>query len=619
MKEIKLKVTVDGKQAEVTFQRLREELDAQGLSLRNKNKEEVDAEQITREYANAAEETLRVEKDRLEVLQAQQRIAGQSTAETEKRLSTVNQMIGGYDRLNITQRDNVALQNRSAYAMSNFGRVIADSNYGIIGMANNIGPLTDSFVMLRQQAGGTSAAFASMAASAFSPAGAAVLIGSVLPAALVFLSDKFESTSESVEKLQKRMQSLSIPQLADEINTLTKEISKTVGNTSAADWWTRVLPTQFQADNAAKNLANVAVNVALLRQRLDELNEQEQEKLQERLIELQIEADGTLDQFEREKVLAAERRKVAEDDLSDRLAKGQISQALYEKELNMLYDIYDLEVKRQDAKRADQSSKERLAQIDAEFQKELDNTDKMQKLLDKPADFSSTKRAGRFDKKKEIKKQADEQADAVREGNDKVRAELDRFAAEIEERAQRLEQAAIGIGSAFGTGIADSIAAGKPSIKNALKEILITILNFLEAEYVAAQAKAGIDAILGDPTKLAALTLGVAALESAKAAINSFRVGGYTGDGASSEPAGKVEKGEYVFSAFDTARIGLERLERFRRSTPPSKSIMDPQRQPSSADQISKLASRPIVVKVGDYEFMQAKQLAEDRLDKRRP
>lgn len=64
----------------------------------------------------------------------------------------------------------------------------------------------------------------------------------------------------------------------------------------------------------------------------------------------------------------------------------------------------------------------------------------------------------------------------------------------------------------------------------------------------------------------AAAVVGGAALIAAFALIKGFEGGGYTGDGGSSEPAGVVHKGEYVFTKKQTAAIGKDRLAAFARN-----------------------------------------------------
>ncbi len=62
----------------------------------------------------------------------------------------------------------------------------------------------------------------------------------------------------------------------------------------------------------------------------------------------------------------------------------------------------------------------------------------------------------------------------------------------------------------------------------------------------------------------AAAAIGLAALTAVIAAAGSFAHGGYTGHGRRDEPAGIVHKGEYVFDAATTQRLGPTTLEALR-------------------------------------------------------
>jgi hypothetical protein len=62
----------------------------------------------------------------------------------------------------------------------------------------------------------------------------------------------------------------------------------------------------------------------------------------------------------------------------------------------------------------------------------------------------------------------------------------------------------------------------------------------------------------------AAAAVGLLALVAAMAVMGGFAEGGYTGDGGKYEPAGVVHRGEYVFDAEATRRIGVENLEAMR-------------------------------------------------------
>ena len=111
------------------------------------------------------------------------------------------------------------------------------------------------------------------------------------------------------------------------------------------------------------------------------------------------------------------------------------------------------------------------------------------------------------------------------------------------------------IGKALGEGLAGSIAGTEDALKDAWKSILNTLLTAIEKMLIASEISASLLTISGIGTakglanlaKLAAITV---AFEGLKAGINSFAVGGYTGQGGMFEPAGVVHKGEFVANSF---------------------------------------------------------------------
>lgn len=75
-----------------------------------------------------------------------------------------------------------------------------------------------------------------------------------------------------------------------------------------------------------------------------------------------------------------------------------------------------------------------------------------------------------------------------------------------------------------------------------------------------------------------AAAVGLAAVVAAMGAFGGFQGGGYTGDGAPNAMAGVVHRGEYVFDAPSTQRIGVDRLESLRSGT------LAPMSTPKSTD-----------------------------------
>jgi hypothetical protein len=81
-------------------------------------------------------------------------------------------------------------------AFANFGRIVQDAPFGLLGISNNIDPLLNSFAQLKASAGGTGAALKQMAGQLIGPAGLIFLLGSALPTALLFAQKYFKDTEK---------------------------------------------------------------------------------------------------------------------------------------------------------------------------------------------------------------------------------------------------------------------------------------------------------------------------------------------------------------------------------------------------------------------------------------
>lgn len=71
-------------------------------------------------------------------------------------------------------------------ALVNFGRVVQDAPFGLIGIANNIDPLISSFQSLKRETGSTGAALKGLAGALMGPAGIAIAVSAVTSAFIAF-------------------------------------------------------------------------------------------------------------------------------------------------------------------------------------------------------------------------------------------------------------------------------------------------------------------------------------------------------------------------------------------------------------------------------------------------
>lgn len=123
---------------------------------------------------------------------------------------------------------------------------------------------------------------------------------------------------------------------------------------------------------------------------------------------------------------------------------------------------------------------------------------------------------------------------------------------EYKNETKKMVSFAQGIGEEFGQTFADMLTDSEKSLGDFMKATLVLILDTLEKTMIAYIAEATMASIkdngllFGLASAAAKTALITAAFETAKAAINGFESGGYTGYGKHDEPKGIVHAGEFV-------------------------------------------------------------------------
>jgi hypothetical protein len=108
----------------------------------------------------------------------------------------------------------------ASQSLINFSRIAQDAPYGIMGIANNLNPMVESFQRLAATEGGTKKALQAMVAGLMGPAGIGVAIGVVSSLAVTFskeISQFFKGPADELEKFR------------DELNKVAQEIYKIIG------------------------------------------------------------------------------------------------------------------------------------------------------------------------------------------------------------------------------------------------------------------------------------------------------------------------------------------------------------------------------------------------------
>jgi len=106
----------------------------------------------------------------------------------------------------------------ASQSLINFSRIAQDAPYGIMGVANNLNPMVESFQRLAATEGGTKKALQAMAAGLIGPAGVGVAIGIVSSLAVTFskeISAFFKGPTGELEEFRKKLK-----EVADDIYKL---------------------------------------------------------------------------------------------------------------------------------------------------------------------------------------------------------------------------------------------------------------------------------------------------------------------------------------------------------------------------------------------------------------
>ena len=99
----------------------------------------------------------------------------------------------------------------ASQSLINFSRIAQDAPYGIIGIANNLNPMVESFQRLAKTEGGTKKALTAMIDGLAGPAGLGVVLGIVSSLAVVFskqIGEAFSGSSDKVKELREELKKL---------------------------------------------------------------------------------------------------------------------------------------------------------------------------------------------------------------------------------------------------------------------------------------------------------------------------------------------------------------------------------------------------------------------------
>lgn len=153
------------------------------------------------------------------------------------------------DKATVKLRQLPNVTGQTSAALTNFGRVIQDAPYGIIGIANNIDPLVTSFNQLKTSTGSTKAALGELLSGLAGPAGIAIAISSITSLLVKFGDQLFTSSKEmSNAELSSISYSGSLEKIAESLDKLRDSLE--FGNAIA------------NLDNQLKGLSGSELDIA---------------------------------------------------------------------------------------------------------------------------------------------------------------------------------------------------------------------------------------------------------------------------------------------------------------------------------------------------------------------
>lgn len=149
----------------------------------------------------------------------------QAIINRQKQLFYANERLeSGFNSMSGSMQQVVSNTKNANLAFMNFGRIVQDAPFGLIGIANNIDPLLNSFNQLKMEVGGTGAALKAMGRQLLGPAGIIFLLGSALPTALLFFQKMQKDATKEADALAEALK-----RVADEFGRLAAQAASKRG------------------------------------------------------------------------------------------------------------------------------------------------------------------------------------------------------------------------------------------------------------------------------------------------------------------------------------------------------------------------------------------------------
>ena len=203
-------------------------------------------------------------------------------AATVKAGATINKLPAAVNTANQSLSKFVPGANSASTALINLGRVAQDAPFGIIGIANNLNPLLESFQRTAEEAGGFKNALAALGSSLIGGAGVGLAL-SLVTGAMSYFSMQSRKTKEDTERVNKAAEEAA--QKQKEFESAVNAASSAVVNQSdrLTDLRSILISTGEQLSELSKQTINQAVTQYLFTQKRELLEQLIGEKIKGQL------------------------------------------------------------------------------------------------------------------------------------------------------------------------------------------------------------------------------------------------------------------------------------------------------------------------------------------------
>jgi hypothetical protein len=269
-----------------------------------------------------------------EILNTKELTEAQSTALQKKLLLATDRVNNNFVSMSRSMGTLTSNTKSANIAFANFGRIVQDAPFGLLGISNNIDPLLNSFAQLKRESTSTGAALLAMGKQLLGPAGLIFLLGSALPTALLFLQEHMRKTKGEADGMTQAISSLR--------EQMAKEFAQAAATMGIDELNRGLSVSTFQLEEQQKALKAVETQMtqfALSGMAVTESQREQARALREQRDEIKaniLDAQANVDQFTTQIALLRQRQKVEQDTAGTSIARAKEERQAAEEEKKRL-------------------------------------------------------------------------------------------------------------------------------------------------------------------------------------------------------------------------------------------------------------------------------------------